>query len=81
MATLIRYELKKILGNRPGMVACVLVLLMLVFANVLNLAMIQTRDIATGERIRGAAAVEADSSLAAVCIPLSASVFSKHQVS
>ncbi|WP_350454495.1 ABC transporter permease subunit [Slackia heliotrinireducens] len=63
MATLIRYELKKILGNRPGMVACVLVLLMLVFANVLNLAMIQTRDIATGERIRGAAAVEATAEL------------------
>ncbi|MBQ9069371.1 MAG: ABC transporter, partial [Eggerthellaceae bacterium] len=52
--TLILFELKKILGNRAGMVACALVLAMLVAVTVLNYTSAVTRDVFTGEVVFGA---------------------------
>ncbi len=56
MGTLIRYELKKILGNKAGMVSCALVLAMLLTLTVLNYMTTVTRDFLTGEVVRGARA-------------------------
>ena len=56
MGTLIIYELKKILGNRAGVVSCVLVLAMLVALTVLNYTSAETRDILTGALVHGAEA-------------------------
>lgn len=56
MGTLIRFELRKILGNRAGMVSCVLVLAMLLALTVLNYTTSVTRDFFTGEVTHGAEA-------------------------
>lgn len=53
MGTLIKFELRKILGNKAGMVACVLALLLLAALAVVNLASMTTRDIVTGEVVEG----------------------------
>ena len=53
MWTLIHFELRKILGNRSGMVACALVLAMLVALTVLNYTTSETRDFFTGEFVQG----------------------------
>lgn len=59
MGTLIKYELRKILGNRVGMVACLLALVMIVGMAVLNLSTALTTDYTTGERVYGFAAQHA----------------------
>ena len=56
MGTLIGFELRKILGNKAGMVACALALLLMAALSVGNLASMATRDIATGELVEGFAA-------------------------
>lgn len=56
MGTLIKFELKKILGNRAGMVSCALVLAMLLALTVLNYTSSVTRDFFTGEVVHGAEA-------------------------
>jgi len=56
MRTLISFELKKILGNRAGMVACFLVFAMLVAVTVLNYVTTETRDMSTGQVVYGAEA-------------------------
>lgn len=56
MGTLIKFELRKILGNRAGMVACALAGALLAMLAVANLAAMATRDAATGEVVDGFAA-------------------------
>lgn len=53
MGTLIRFELKKILGNRAGMAACALVLAMLVAVAAANLLTMDSIDIETGQWVHG----------------------------
>lgn len=48
MGTLIRFELKKILGNRVGMATCVLAFGLLLVFSVLNLMTASVRDYDTG---------------------------------
>ena len=59
MGTLVRFELKKILGNKAGMAACALVLVMLVAVASLNLLTMDTVDAATGELVHGPEAQQA----------------------
>jgi len=59
MGTLIRYEIKKILGNKPGMAACALILVMLVAVATANLLTMDTMDIETGELSHGIEAQQA----------------------
>ncbi len=59
MGTLVRFELKKILGNKAGMAACALVLVMLVAVATLNLLTMDTVDFATGELVHGHEAQQA----------------------
>ena len=59
MGTLIRYELKKILGNKPGMAACALILVMLVAAAAANLLTMDTVNVETGELVHGVEAQQA----------------------
>ena len=63
MGMLIRFELRKILGNKAGMVSCALVLAMLLALTVLNYTTSVTRDYFTGEVVEGA---EAQQSLRAL---------------
>lgn len=56
MGTLIKFELRKILGNRAGMVACVCAFALLVALSVMNLAAAALRDFDTGEVAHGFAA-------------------------
>jgi hypothetical protein len=63
MGMLIRFELRKILGNKAGMVSCALVLAMLLALTVLNYTTSVTRDFFTGEVVEGA---EAQQSLRAL---------------
>ena len=63
MGTLIRYELRKILGNRAGMVSCALVLAMLVALTALDYMTSETCDFFTGEVVHG---TEAQRSLQAL---------------
>ena len=56
MGALIKYELRKILGNRAGMVACLIALALLAGMTFMNLATTATRDLATGEVVEGLAA-------------------------
>jgi len=63
MGMLIRFELRKILGNKSGMVSCALVLAMLLALTVLNYTTSVTRDFFTGEVVEGA---EAQQSLRAL---------------
>lgn len=56
MGMLIRFELRKILGNKAGMVSCALVLAMLLALTVLNYTTSVTRDFFTGEVVEGAEA-------------------------
>ena len=56
MGTLIKFELRKIAGNRAGMVACAFALLLLALLSVGNLATMATRDIVTGQVVEGFAA-------------------------
>lgn len=56
MGALIKYELRKILGNRAGMVACLIAFAMLAGMAFMNLATTSTRDLATGEVVEGLAA-------------------------
>lgn len=53
METLIKFELRKILGNRAGMVSCVLVLAMLLGLTVLDYTTAATCDYFTGEVVHG----------------------------
>lgn len=53
MGTLIRFELKKILGNRAGMAACAFVLAMLVGVAAANLLTMDSMDIEAGEWVHG----------------------------
>lgn len=53
MGTLIRYELKKILGNRAGMAACALAFGVLLLFSVLNLVTASVRDFETGQTKTG----------------------------
>lgn len=53
MGTLVKFELKKILGNRAGMAACALVLVMLVAVAGLNLATMKSIDLETGTHVSG----------------------------
>ena len=59
MGTLVRFELKKILSNKAGMVACALVLVMLVAVATLNLLTMDTVDGATGNLVHGFEAQQA----------------------
>ncbi|MBR1829674.1 MAG: hypothetical protein IJ781_09235 [Atopobiaceae bacterium] len=59
MGNLIRFELRKILGNRAGMVACALSLAMMVGMAVLNVTTSATSDYTTGEHLSGFAAQQA----------------------
>lgn len=59
MGTLIGFELRKILGNKAGMVACALALALVSSMAVLNLASAVTNDYASGERMEGLAAQQA----------------------
>ena len=56
MGALIKYELRKILGNRAGMAACLIALALLAGMTFMNLATTATRDLATGEVVEGLAA-------------------------
>lgn len=56
MGTLVKYELRKILGNRAGMAACLVALMLLAGMAFMNLATTATRDLATGEVVEGLAA-------------------------
>ncbi len=56
MGELIKFELKKILGNRAGMAACLAALALLAGMAFMNLATMSTRDFATGEVVEGLAA-------------------------
>ena len=56
MGTLIKFELKKILGNRAGMVACALLLAMLVAVSAMAVGV---RDYDTGEYVQGIRAQQA----------------------
>ena len=56
MGTLIKFEIRKILGNRAGMVACLIAFALLASMAFLNLATMSTRDFATGEIVEGLAA-------------------------
>ena len=58
MGTLIKFELRKILGNRAGMVACMLMLLMLVGITFLDVFTTETYDL-DGNVCSGLEAVEA----------------------
>lgn len=53
MGTLIKYELRKILGNRAGMAACALAFALCMALSVANLATEVQRDIGTGEVVQG----------------------------
>ncbi|MDO4798259.1 MAG: hypothetical protein Q4A01_09625 [Coriobacteriales bacterium] len=53
MGTLIRFELKKILGNKAGMAACLLVLAMLVAVAAANLLTMDSIDTETGKWVHG----------------------------
>lgn len=59
MGTLIGFELRKILGNKAGMVACALALALVSSMAVLNLASAVTNDYASGERMEGLVAQQA----------------------
>lgn len=59
MGTLVRFEIKKILGNKAGMAACALVLVMLVTVATLNLLTMDTVDATTGELVHGPQAQQA----------------------
>ncbi len=59
MKTLIAYELKKILGNRAGLVACFLALAFVVAVALMNVLSVQIRDVRTGEIVSGTGALEA----------------------
>jgi ABC-type transport system involved in multi-copper enzyme maturation permease subunit len=59
MGTLVRFELKKILGNKAGMAACALVLVMLAAVATLNLLTMDAVDVTTGELVHGIAAQRA----------------------
>ena len=63
MGTLVKFELRKILSNRPGMVACLLVVALLAAVSVLNLTTMSTRDFETGEYVQGMAAHAASKQL------------------
>ncbi|WP_058270929.1 ABC-2 family transporter permease [Olsenella massiliensis] len=56
MGTLIKFEIRKILGNRAGMAACLAALALLAGMAFMNLATMSTRDFATGEVVEGLAA-------------------------
>ena len=56
MGNLIRFELRKILGNVAGMVSYALVLAMLLALTVLGYTTSETRDFLTGEVVHGAEA-------------------------
>lgn len=53
MGTLIKFELRKILGNKAGMVACVLAFVLLAVMAAMNLSTAVVRDFNTGEVARG----------------------------
>lgn len=59
MGTLVKFELKKILDNKAGMAACALVLAMLAAVCVLNLATMDSIDLATGTYVSGLEAQKA----------------------
>ncbi|MBO7675392.1 MAG: ABC transporter permease [Atopobiaceae bacterium] len=63
MGTLIKFELKKILSNRAGMVSCALVLAMLAALTVLDYTSSETRDFFTGEVVHGAEAQRSSQAL------------------
>lgn len=63
MGTLIRFELRKILGNRAGMAACVLALALVAAIFLLNLLTYGMRDYFTGEYVEGLQAQEANRAL------------------
>lgn len=56
MGTLVKYELRKILGNRAGMVTCLIALALISGMAFMNIATMGTRDVATGEWVEGFAA-------------------------
>ena len=53
MGSLIGFELKKIVGNRSGMVACALMFVLLVGVAALNVATTGVRDYESGEYVQG----------------------------
>ncbi len=59
MWTLIQFELRKILDNRAGMIACLLALAAVVGLSALNLLTFGMRDYDTGEYVTGIAAQQA----------------------
>ncbi len=59
MGTLVKFELKKMLGNKAGMAACVLMLTMLVAVAVLNLVTTESTDLETGAYVSGYEALSA----------------------
>ena len=63
MGTLIKFELRKILGNRAGMVACVLALALLSALFLVNTLTYGTRDYFTGEYVEGLEAQMANRAL------------------
>jgi hypothetical protein len=59
MGELIKFELRKILGNRAGMAACLVALALLAGMAFMNLATTTTRDHATGAVVEGLAGQQA----------------------
>ncbi|MDO4807697.1 MAG: ABC transporter permease subunit [Coriobacteriales bacterium] len=58
MGTLVKFELKKLLGNKAGMAACALMLAMLAAVAILNLATMDSIDLKTGTYVSGPKAQE-----------------------
>lgn len=59
MGMLVKFELRKIVGNKAGMGACALALALLAALSVLNLLTAETRDAETGALVEGIAAQSA----------------------
>lgn len=59
MGSLIRFELKKIAGNRAGMIACAVALVLLVAMSVMNVLTTGAWDLRSGEYVTGMSAQDA----------------------
>lgn len=59
MGTLIRYELKKIVGNRAGIVACAVAFVLLIAISAMNILATGAWDLRTGEYVTGMEAQDA----------------------